>query len=926
MVDPAGGVSSHYLVTLDGRTIQLVDECDAARHAGRVRSPSASLVLAEGGDPNLYTVGIELEDGGDPSGVRRPDEQYVAAASLISRIAARWSFALDREHVIGHREVFAPKDCPGNVDLDRLIREASAAPPARGMARVSQTVACLTPARNAENELEELLASAARFADLVIALDDGSTDSTASVLEASPLVAQLIENPRRATHSGWDDARNRQRLLEAAIERGVGWVVYLDADERIDPDDAAALRDFLLADALPGLAYGLRLHRMWGDDVLTEPRVVYRAFQTAPGLVIGGERLHFNPVPGGLGAERLLRTTIRVRHLDSEERLAERRRKYREADPGGRFEAAGGAMLTRPEGQFVKWWRRPSALAVLDTGSGEGLERMGGGGRRLACLLPARNVETEIEDYLESVAAFADLVVALDDGSTDGTATLLAGSPLVARVLRNPRRDTYGGWDDRANRQALLDAAVQEGADWAIFLDADERIDPQEAAALRRFVDEEADPGCAYGFRVHRMIGDREHFDASGLWAFRLYAAVAGAQLPGGRLHAVPVPRSIPAACWLRTSLRIQHLASMTPERRSARLSKYEEADPQRRWQRDYSNLVEEPGALREWVPRASDVDVLLDREHVRDRQLAVHDRDAPVLSAIVIAGDDEKTIEASVRSVVEQECPEPFEVIVVVSGSPGTASVVRDRFPDLHLVELAERVLPGAARNAGLERARGEYVSFPGSHVALRPGSLAARLAAHDRGFTMVTGSILNGTRTRSGWASYFLDHSSALPGRPSGELAGAPAHCSYVRSALEEVGGFRADLRAGEDTAVNQELHRRGHGAFREQSIELVHFSRCSSPWRLASHHFVRGRSMTRVFLLERGSRRALPRFLAGYSRRRLVDTEARVRRWGSELWPEYRRARLLVAIGVAAASAGAAFEALRPRRGGAGRRAAT
>jgi hypothetical protein len=44
-----------------------------------------------------------------------------------------------------------------------------------------------------------------------------------------------------------------------------------------------------------------------------------------------------------------------------------------------------------------------------------------------------------------------------------------------------------------------------------------------------------------------------------------------------------------------------------------------------------------------------------------------------------------------------------------------------------------------------------------------------------------MVTGTTLNGTRTRAGWASYFLDHSSVLPGRPSQELTAPPAHCSY-------------------------------------------------------------------------------------------------------------------------------------------------
>jgi N-acetylmuramoyl-L-alanine amidase len=120
--DRRSGVSAHYLVALDGRVAQFVDEADTAHHAGRVRDATAPLVDEE--NPNLYTVGIEFEDGGDPLEVERPDAQYEAGARLISEVASRWGVQLDREHVIGHREVYAAKDCPGNLDVDRLIAEA----------------------------------------------------------------------------------------------------------------------------------------------------------------------------------------------------------------------------------------------------------------------------------------------------------------------------------------------------------------------------------------------------------------------------------------------------------------------------------------------------------------------------------------------------------------------------------------------------------------------------------------------------------------------------------------------------------------------------------------------------------------------------------------------------------------------------------
>lgn len=292
-----------------------------------------------------------------------------------------------------------------------------------------------------------------------------------------------------------------------------------------------------------------------------------------------------------------------------------------------------------------------------------------------------------------------------------------------------------------------------------------------------------------------------------------------------------------------------------------------------------------------------------------------------PALSAIVIAHRDEDRIERVVRAVVTQTCPQPFEVIVVTSGRDRTADIVRAGFPSVKVIDLGARALPGAARNAGLFAARGRYVSFPGSHVELPPGSLAARIRAHDRGHAMVTGTTLCGTRTPAGWAAYFLDHYRALPGRPSSSLEKPPGSCSYLREALLAIGGFRPDVRVGEDTIANGRLYSLGYSAYRASDVVIVHRSPCTTTRALVRHHFERGRGFARIVLAgDDPTQQGLDGLgLRGYLLARLWRTTRDVARWGGPLRTRYPATFPLVALGATAAWLGIWYEAAHRMRAG-------
>ena len=540
-------------------------------------------------------------------------------------------------------------------------------------------------------------------------------------------------------------------------------------------------------------------------------------------------------------------------------------------------------------------------------------------GPRIVSMLPARNAAADLPGHLESVARFADAVVALDDGSTDDTRAILEAHPLVRTVLTNPPRETYVGWDDAANRSRLLEAALALEPGWVMSLDADELLAADDAAALRAFLGGPADPDCVYSFRVFRMIEDLEHYDQDHLWVARCFSPRPEHSLPSALLHFAPVPTAIPPDRWHRTTIRIQHRSSLTAERRRARYEKYRQADPEVEWQWTYEHLLDEPGAVRRWVPRSPHLPVLVNDAVVDERPLAP---DEPAISVVVIARDDEAVIGRAVGAVVAQELDDPFEVIVVTSGGDRTAAVVREQFPGVIVVELDHPALPGEARNAGLRLARGRYVTFPGSHVELAPGSLAARLDAHRRGWALVTETMLNGTGTWSGWATYFLDNSSVLPGRPSFVLRNPPIRCSYPRDALLEVGGFPEDMRTAEDSVVNEELFRRGFGAYHERDVVVVHHSPCATPGRLLVHHFRRGRGRGRIVAAKRPDPGMPPSFrpILKYALLsvpgRLLHTHEAVREWGAGLRRYYYRSLPLLACAVLASWVGGNLEIARRR----------
>jgi N-acetyl-anhydromuramyl-L-alanine amidase AmpD len=83
-------VSSHYLVrAFDGGILQFVAESDTAFHARGA---------------NAWTIGIEHEFY-PRLGIWHTDAQYRSSAALVCAIARRYGIPIDRDHIVGHKEL-----------------------------------------------------------------------------------------------------------------------------------------------------------------------------------------------------------------------------------------------------------------------------------------------------------------------------------------------------------------------------------------------------------------------------------------------------------------------------------------------------------------------------------------------------------------------------------------------------------------------------------------------------------------------------------------------------------------------------------------------------------------------------------------------------------------------------------------------------
>ena len=176
-----------------------------------------------------------------------------------------------------------------------------------------------------------------------------------------------------------------------------------------------------------------------------------------------------------------------------------------------------------------------------------------------------------------------------------------------------------------------------------------------------------------------------------------------------------------------------------------------------------------------------------------------------PEIACIVVSYRSQRDMVAAVRSILVQDVP--VEVVVVNSGGGEPTAALAAAGIDVPVIDHPERLFYGGAANLGIAATTAPLVSLLAADCVAEAGWLAARIERHRSGASVVAGAITNAyPKNVFAWAAHVLLWSTRMPGVPPERalLYGF----SFKRDVLDELGSFRPDLRAGEDTDMKERL----------------------------------------------------------------------------------------------------------------------
>ncbi|MGD9347755.1 MAG: glycosyltransferase [Candidatus Aminicenantes bacterium] len=133
-------------------------------------------------------------------------------------------------------------------------------------------------------------------------------------------------------------------------------------------------------------------------------------------------------------------------------------------------------------------------------------------------------------------------------------------------------------------------------------------------------------------------------------------------------------------------------------------------------------------------------------------------------------------------------------ETIVVAQKDAQREALFQEKYPWVRLIQEGGMIPGGYFRNIGVQHASGKFLAFFEDHVIIHANYLKNLMAALDRGYDIVGGSVANGNpESISSWVQYFCEYHKWLPCLKGGlrdDLPGSNFVCR--KQVLQKLGSF--------------------------------------------------------------------------------------------------------------------------------------
>ena len=171
-----------------------------------------------------------------------------------------------------------------------------------------------------------------------------------------------------------------------------------------------------------------------------------------------------------------------------------------------------------------------------------------------------------------------------------------------------------------------------------------------------------------------------------------------------------------------------------------------------------------------------------------------------PFVSVIVAAYNSGEFLPRCLASLATQTFRD-FEVIVVNSSPEKRTAEVVSRFPFVRFFQSPDRLFPHAARNVGIEMARGSLFAFTDADCQADPSWLAELVEAHSGGHEIIGGCIDSNARALISRAIYILKYAPYLRGGPHRPISlAATGSMLFSRKVFDAVGTFDGSIFCGD------------------------------------------------------------------------------------------------------------------------------